>query len=578
MRVPPRARRSAAAIGAIRRRAAIAAIQGAAAVSLAGEARAMAADFEVQADTALQGYEVVSPWGEVTLARRRFMQTVGLAVYNLQGKYRPGEADYRVVVKVRLDADFGINARLPAGQAGGETNFAVGSGVRYVPGLQVAPVDVMVGYVEGRNLANGLLGFRLGRQYLTDVLGWWSFDGGLVRLTTPWYVAVEAYGGLEQRGGLPASTSRFEAQGVWRGSHQGFDRGNGSPASTDYPSFLAPSLAPAYGVAVESTGPSWVHGRFSYRHVFNTGTAFTTQFPAPGGAGFHEVTGLRTSQEKLGWAGDLGKPDLGTLKGGLTYDLYNQIFASYFASAEAYLGKRVTVGADADYFVPTFDADSIFNWFTHGPITTLSGRVALRPGKRLDLSASGGARIWWAQGDASPTASGLSGYGLKECNSVAAGTGMPLDCRLGKVVLDPGNNSARSGYALQYALDPANRATSTALDAVVNLSGRYRFGSGDVTFRGMIEAGARGKREGGDLSGEKRWDGGRFTTGAHVSVYGWADPTRPDRDAVSFAYVLAGGFRPASLANMRIEWEHDTNRLVGQRYRVVALVDLKVLK
>src|SRR3954471_1844661 len=79
---------------------------------------AHAADFEVQADTALQAYEVASPWGDSVLARRRFMQTIGLGVYNLQGGYRPGKADYRVVMAMRLNADFGVNGNLPGKQAG----------------------------------------------------------------------------------------------------------------------------------------------------------------------------------------------------------------------------------------------------------------------------------------------------------------------------------------------------------------------------------------------------------------------------------------------------------------------------
>ena len=132
--------------------------------------------------------------------------------------------------------------------------------------------------------------------------------------------------------------------------------------------------------------------------------------------------------------------------------------------------------------------------------------------------------------------------------------------------------------AQAFAKDPANRAVSTTLDAVGNLNSRYRWGSGDASLRGMVEVGSRGKREGADLSGEQRFDGGRFTAAARVSLYGWADPTRPDRDAVSFGYVLAGGFKPASVANFRVEWEHDTNRLVGQRYRVIGLVNVLVLK
>ena len=121
---------------------------------------------------------------------------------------------------------------------------------------------------------------------------------------------------------------------MWRGSHQGFDgSATSSPPTTAYPSFLAALPAPAFGVAVESNGPSWVHGRFSYRHVYNTGTALTTQFPVLDAGGYREITGTRTSQERLGWAGDLSKPDLGQLKGGFTYDLYNQWVSAHGSPA-----------------------------------------------------------------------------------------------------------------------------------------------------------------------------------------------------------------------------------------------------
>src|SRR5205823_13759451 len=114
-----------------------------------------------------------------------------------------------------------------------------------------------------------------GRQYTQNVFGWWSFDGGLVHVTTPFFVALEAYGGMEQRGGLPLSTARFETQGVWRGAH--------NDALTQdafrYPSFQPAAVAPAFGVAVESAGPNWIHGRFDFRRVYNLGEAFTGQFP-----------------------------------------------------------------------------------------------------------------------------------------------------------------------------------------------------------------------------------------------------------------------------------------------------------
>jgi hypothetical protein len=531
-----------------------------------------AADFEVQADTALQGYEVTSPWGDIVLQRRRMLQTVGLGVYNLQGANRPGEADYRLVVRMRLNADFGVNAHLDDRQGGGETTYATnaGKGLRFVPGLESAPLDLMYGYVEGRNLAHGLLGFKLGRQYVTDALGWWGFDGGLVRITTPFYVQAEAYAGLEQRGGLPLSTSRFESQGEWRGSHTAYAAGASMPSVTDYPAYQYAEPAPAFGFAIESAGPRWIHGRLSYRRVYNTGTSVVTMFPDPVGGGYRTIAGTRLSQERIGWAGELIKNDLGTVKGGFSYDLYSQIVASYTGGVEAYLGKRGTIGADVDYFVPTFDADSIWNWFTKSPVTSITGRASIRFTKRFDATMSGGARLWSADGDPAT-------FGVGECNAAKT---MPVCTTIPSPTtgIDPSTGGSAITGAQPWSRLAENRAVSTTLDLLGSVNARYRFGSGNVTVKGMLEAGARGSREGVDLGTEKGLDGGRYTLGARTSLYGWHDPTRPSRDATSFGYVLAAGFAPLRAANFRLEWEHDINRLVGQRYRVLALINLLVLK
>jgi hypothetical protein len=562
---------------AARRRLRIAAAVGFSGVLTSMTSQARAADFEVQADSAFQAYAVTDPWGDVVIDRRRLMQTVGLAAYRLQGDYIPGKADYSVVMRMRLNADFGINNHLSGGQAGGETSFtsADGSrGTRFLPGYEEVPIDLMFGYVEGRNLANGLVGFRLGRQYMSDVLGWWGFDGGLVRLTTPFFVQAEVYGGLEQRGGMPLTSSRWERQGVWRGSHANWGTNAENPVVTDYPSFLLVKPAPAFGFALESSGPSFVHGRFSYRRVYNTGATIVSQFPDPAG-GYHTIDGTRISQERIGYAADIEKNNLGSARGGFTYDLYGQLVASYYGGLEAYVGRSVTLGADVDYFVPTFDADSIWNWFTHSPITSLTGRAAIRFTRRFDVTASGGARIWAADGD--PTS-----FGKNQCKLI----GQPEDCE-GKIAIDP---AAPGAPALQaFSRDDANRQQSTVVDALGNLSARYRLPSAELSLRSMLQMGARGRRAGGDLAAEKRIDGGRYTVGARASLYNWEDPLRNDRNGLTFAnpqptsvtsfgYVLAAGYRASQLADFRVEWEHDTNELVGQRYRVLALLNLWMVK
>lgn len=554
-------------------RSAAAVIAGASCLIGAGGSAA-AADFEVQAETAAQAYQVTSPWGDLVLDRRRLMQTLGLSVYSLQGKYEPGKADYSVTLKLRLNADFGINETHDGEPPGAETSFD-GTGRRYVPGLEEAPLDLMYAYVEGRNLARGWMGFRLGRQYVSDVLGWWSFDGGMVRVTTPFYLQAELYGGLEQRGGLVLSTGRWERNGIWRGSHAGFGTDAGMPSVTDYPSYQYTQPAPAFGAALESAGPSWIHGRVSYRRVYNLGTSITGQFPVPtpSGAtgGYRAISGDRISSDRLGYAADLnfaaGAPFRAPIgaKGGFAYDLYANTVSNAFGGIEAYIGQTATIGADVDYYLPTFDADSIWNWFTHGANTTLSGRAAVKITRRFDVSVQGGARLWTTEGDPAT-------FGAGECDAAKSAI---KGCKPGEDYIDP------SGPQLgvnEFARAPENRAQQILTDGIGNVAARYRLGSGVIGLRGMAQIGDRGRRAGGDLSGDQTFVGGKLSLGAKVSLYDWDDPLRPDRSATSFGYVLGAGFKPGSIADLRVEWEHEMNRLVGHRFRVVGLLNLWVMK
>ena len=530
-----------------------------------GSGAAEASDVEVDARTAAQAYQVGGPWTGAALDRRRLTQTLGLSAYDLQGARRVGGPSYSVVMLLRLDADFGVNDRLPPGQGGGETTYSAPSaaGSRYVPGLRPAPLDLVYGYLEGRNLANGWLGFRLGRQYVTDMLGWWSFDGGLVRVTTPAHVRAEVYGGLEQRGGLPLSTSRYEAQGVWRGSHSDFGATADSPRLTDYPSYQYATPAPAFGIAAETVGLGFVHGRVDYRRVYDAGLSVTQQFPDAGG-GYRAVDGLRLSSEKLGLAADASVLGHAHARGGLAWDVYAARAASAYGSLEVYGGRRATVGADVDYFAPTFDADSLWNWFTHAGVLTATGRVAVRATTALDFAVSGGVRQWRTEGDPST-------FSATECQAAMRdGRATSADCA-GGATFDPSTGAVRDATR-----DSTNRASATTHDGLANASARYAWPSGLATLRGSVQTGERGRRVGGDAQGEKRLSGGRYTLGGRLSLYDWNDPERPDRAATSFAYVLGFGFRPATSADFRLEWEHDMNRLVGQRFRVVGLLNVWV--
>lgn len=477
---------------------------------------AMALDAEVTSTTTAQGYSLRSPYGEPVLMRRRFMQTLGLQVTNVgtgeDDEARDGpQVSFRM--RLRLDADFGIPHEQRAYGAYPS---------QYVPGLQEAPIDLMYGYLDARNLAGGLLGVRLGRQYVIDSLGWWSFDGALMRVELPVYVAFETYGGFEQRGGLPLSTPRFERDGVWRGDRTGMD-------ATLQPEYLRTSMAPAYGAMVETFGVKYLHVRGSYRRVWNTGAVATRTTGLGEGAVPAAWEGMRMSSERVGATADLLFERVGDLRAGAIYDLYASLFSSTYASLDAYPASWLTVGTDVDRFVPTFDADSIFNWFSHYPMTTWTGRAEAALTRTIDVAASGGVR--WVETSADP-------------------------------------QSATAGVA-----EPAARMA----DGIGRLSARHRTRLGSAGASTMMERGDRGHREGVDLYGD-RWLQERYLLGARASLYDWSDNLRPDRSATSFSYVLMGGFRPAPLTDIRLEWEHSTNRLVGQRFRVMAWFQTVVSK
>lgn len=470
-------------------------------------------DYEITSDTAAQFYEVRSPTGVTLLQRRRLTTTLGVAAYDLLP--RPNEAGSHLLpeltfrARLRYDADYGAAAAEADPQ----------QSARFVPGFSRGPIDLMFAYVEGRRFFRGLFGFKIGRQYVADALGWWSFDGGLARLTTPVFVAVEAYGGLEVRGGFPLSPSadRFSAGGVWRGDRSGLD-----PAM--WPSFQPADVAPALGVAVESTGVTWLHSRATYRRVWNTGDSNASQFASGLGAPV-SLGGPRVSQERFGYALSASHPKLGGVQAGVTYDLYANRVPTLYASAEGYAGDRVTLGVDYDFYQPAFDGDSIWNFFAAQPTHTIGARGDVQLSERWSASATGFARLLMA----APLPA--DGPGVDAATVFGGGAGH-----------------------VRY------RSTTTTLGARTNM-----------------QFGESGRRAGGDLYGERLWLG-RWVASARTGLWEWKDDARPDREATSFQYGLGLGYRFFDRSRAQVEWQHDVNRLVGQRFRLMVFLTLAVLR
>jgi hypothetical protein len=486
--------------------------------------RALALEPEVTADTAAQFYDVRSPTGETVIARRRLTTTLGVSVYDLYDHpNEPTGPTLSFRARMRYDADYG--------GSGAETDPSNASGV--VPGFDRGPVDLMYGYVEGRRFLGGWLGFKLGRQYVVDQLGWWSFDGGQVKITTPYYFAGELYGGLEQRGGMPLSTPRFEREGIWRGDRTGYD-------PSLYPSFQPNDVAPAYGAALESAGLTWLHGRLTYRRVNNTGASNVTQF-ANGLRQPVSYSGTRISQERLGGGFDATLPDVGGVKAGCAYDLYNARFANIFASVDGYVSRKLTLSLDYDFYVPTFDADSIWNFFLAMPMNDLGVRASWDATDHLAFSAGARARAFEVQTANEPVSQDA--------------TTSP-------------NNLSAGNYFPKSSLDMMGGG---------NLSARWHFGEGAIGARSNADFAKNGERLGVDLYGERTLET-RYVLSARTGLWQWDDHLRTDRDAVSFQYVLGVGYKLWQRSLVFVDFEHDMNRIAGQRFRGMLWLSLAVNK
>ena len=483
---------------------------------------ARAIEPELTSDTAFQPYDVRSPTGQTVLDRTRFSSSLGVNLYDILGEDKVSrggpELDFRA--RVRYDADFGVGP-----QETDANNYQ-----RFVPGLadQAGLVDVMYAYLEGRRFFHGTLGFKLGRQYMVDSLGWWSFDGAEVKATLPYFFAVEGYGGLEVRGGLPLSTPRFEAGGIWRGDRSSFD-------PSLYPQFQPSDIAPAFGAAIESSGVTWLHSRLTYRRVYDTGSIGLTEFP---NANLPPTTynDMRISTDKLGYAVEADFRKYGGVKAGLAYDLYDVKFSQIYAAFDVYATKRLTLSVDYDYFAPTFDADSIWNVFASEPINDVSLRANYVK-DHLSLSAGAQARI----------------YTVETSDPNTPGSSSP--------------NTSPAGNAGYY---PTN---GHPFDEGGDVAARYKWGEGSLGFRGAVDVGDAGDRVGGDVTAQRVLET-RYLLQGRLGVWQWDDKLRPDRDATNVGYMLGAGYRFAPRCQAGVEWQHDINRLVGQRFRALLTVSL----
>ena len=474
---------------------------------------ALAIEPELTSDTSLQFYEMRNASGSVVIPRRRFITMLGVSGYDLEGTpAKPGGRELFFRARLRLNGDAGVN-----GEEADPHDLA-----RFVPGTAVAPVDLMYAYVEGRRYLGGWLGFRAGRQYTYDALGYWSFDGALLRVGSPFGVSVEGYAGLEQRGGLPLSSPRFERDGIWRGNRGGLD-------PNAWSTLQDAALAPAYGANLEWSRTLDFHAKLSYRRVDSTGTVSASAFDTALRA--QRVQGARISSERLAASGDAMIGQLASIRAGAVYDLVLTAPTSFYGTLDVYATKLITVSVDYDYLRPSFDADSIWNWFLAYPSYDTGVRATWTPGRHWSLTAGGHARALFE-----PTLAG-------------------------------DKNDTR-GQSITPDRD-------TRWNGGGSFSVRYTYDTGRYGLRAETTQGLEGHRSGGDFFAERTLDA-RFLMSARLSLYDFEDRDRPTRSALSWGLVGGVGYLFGPRARSMLEIENDVSATYGQRWRVVGSLGLAV--
>ncbi len=323
---------------------------------LAAAPSARAFDAEVRADTQAQAYQVRGSAGATVLSLRRFTQTLTVAGF----ERTRGGAVWSVRARLRLDSDFGAACDLTGDRCLEELNRS--RAAEFAPLFARRTLDLPFAWIEGQNLLAGTTVLRLGRQLVTDPLGFFLFDGARVRVRALDRVVLEAYGGLETRTGFPLANGRYERDGLARADRSTWDSALAAQVADR-------ALAGALAVALETAGDGPLFARATWRRVW-------------GGDG--------VAEEKLGLAADLRLAAGWRAYAEAVHSVPQQLVASVQLGA-VWEGDRASFGAELSRWRPSFDLTSVWASFWTDPIdeARLRGELPLGRGWSLRAGAHG---------------------------------------------------------------------------------------------------------------------------------------------------------------------------------------------
>lgn len=504
---------------------------------LAAASIARAADFEVEAETIGQGYQLrqCDDAGrcDTLLDRRRLTQYLNLHAFRILPDDWTGPRHDRnhlyFTSSLRFDTDFGNYLNAPASGR-----------IPELPRAQSADEFQLLYAVLGGVDMFGFLDFQLGRQIVFDLMDFYSFDGLDVKVRLPWWVALEAWSGLEVRDEAPIASPIYELDGTSRGSR---DAATCLRLAVGRPGDPCPDqhdmIAPTFGFAFESWGIQIFHGRLAYRRTFSD-TAGRTAGDGLPPQGFNE--------EKLSYTLNA---NLGSFRpfGGLRYNLMlgalDQIEGGVklgFAAGHSVLGEYI-------YNAPSFDGDSIFNVFAVFAYNDLRLTYTTPElGDGLRMWASGFVRFF--------NDSTADVHALPACS--------PMPCT-------PAN-------------PPDNRTATPATDSEavgVTAGGRYKLsGRGHVRADAYYDNGFGGLRVGGDVSGRYQVVLDKLDLEGRLTLIHFEPDLQKQNgfEATSFGAQAGALYTMTQGVRLHLLVEENNNRYYNYQLRAIALLDLTFLR
>ncbi|MBS1120978.1 MAG: hypothetical protein H6Q90_3206 [Deltaproteobacteria bacterium] len=383
----------------------------------------------------LREYRLVGP--DLFLGRRRYTQTLALRIWDV-GDFarRRREArlpDHGLRISwqsyLRVDHDFGNFGNGKISIANNRRRDALD----VIPELDesLIDLDLLYGYLELSGIADDRMTLRLGRVLADDGWGTTAVDGAAARLELPQPLAISASAGLRVRAKSPLGISAFELDGTsgagcreyveaatpGTGTWKLIDRNRvieNTRFSSDFE--YCPqreALQPTVGLAIATSRTRRFGAELGYRRTWSSTVGligavdrldvadrglYPNEFGQAPGRGVNEEHLHARLHGELAH-GDLAIQPFGNARFSILHAAIDRLDA----------GVRLHDGAHSleptvEYFLPTFDGDSIFNVFSIEPTTDV--RLGYRYDGVVRATASGWLRRY-AQADGSAHSGGL---------------------------------------------------------------------------------------------------------------------------------------------------------------------------